>query len=253
VYYRARYYSPQLGRFISRDPLGLAAGINPYSYVNNNPANLVDPTGLLATSVLSKVSDYAGDVKESIVNLILAGHFKTDAEMDVFGKELRLAQRRGETADFLRQNPAGMWIKDAAALAATAGLGGLGTVSMKNGTFANGVFGEANAEAITLYRGVTSTHPGYSAALSGSARPIGGAADAISHSLGNTRSTFTSWSTDPTVAKSFADISGSGVLLSVTIPKSLTIAVQDNIHVIMNESEVLIKGAVNGARVIRRP
>jgi RHS repeat-associated protein len=45
-YYRARYYHAGLGRFISEDPLGLAAGVNPYVYAFNDPVNLVDPTGL---------------------------------------------------------------------------------------------------------------------------------------------------------------------------------------------------------------
>jgi RHS repeat-associated protein len=45
-YYRARYYDARLGRFISEDPLGLAAGINPYVYAFNDPVNLADPTGL---------------------------------------------------------------------------------------------------------------------------------------------------------------------------------------------------------------
>lgn len=48
VYYRARYYHPGIARFVGRDPLGLAAGINWYSYVSNNPVNLVDPSGLYA-------------------------------------------------------------------------------------------------------------------------------------------------------------------------------------------------------------
>ena len=48
VYYRARYYDPTVGRFISRDPIGLAGGINQYAYVNNNPTNLIDPLGLKA-------------------------------------------------------------------------------------------------------------------------------------------------------------------------------------------------------------
>jgi RHS repeat-associated protein len=45
-YYRARYYDPQIGRFISEDPIGFKAGINYYRYVRNNPANLTDPKGL---------------------------------------------------------------------------------------------------------------------------------------------------------------------------------------------------------------
>jgi len=46
LYYdRARYYDPSSGRFLSEDPL---IGTNPYSYVQNNPVNLADPTGLQA-------------------------------------------------------------------------------------------------------------------------------------------------------------------------------------------------------------
>ena len=45
-YYRARYYSPSLQRFISEDPIGLLGGINVYTYVDNNPTNFTDPSGL---------------------------------------------------------------------------------------------------------------------------------------------------------------------------------------------------------------
>ena len=42
----ARSYDPELGRFLSEDPLGLAAGINPYAYVGDSPVNGTDPSGL---------------------------------------------------------------------------------------------------------------------------------------------------------------------------------------------------------------
>ncbi len=50
-YYRARYYAPEWGRFLQRDPLRFAEivqGANLYWYVQNNPVNQVDPSGLIA-------------------------------------------------------------------------------------------------------------------------------------------------------------------------------------------------------------
>jgi RHS repeat-associated protein len=50
-YYRARYYSPELQRFISEDPIGLKSGdVNFYVMVGNNPVNKIDPQGLSGTS-----------------------------------------------------------------------------------------------------------------------------------------------------------------------------------------------------------
>jgi RHS repeat-associated protein len=45
-FYRARYYNPVFGRFISEDPIGFGGGINVYAYVGNSPTNLIDAFGL---------------------------------------------------------------------------------------------------------------------------------------------------------------------------------------------------------------
>jgi RHS repeat-associated protein len=45
-YYRARYYDPANGRFLSEDPIGFGAGMNFYSYAGNRPTNFSDPSGL---------------------------------------------------------------------------------------------------------------------------------------------------------------------------------------------------------------
>jgi len=50
-YYRARYYDPSIGRFISSDPIEFQAGdFNFYRYVGNDPVNFVDPSGLAVSS-----------------------------------------------------------------------------------------------------------------------------------------------------------------------------------------------------------
>ncbi|NRD75045.1 RHS domain-containing protein [Shewanella sp. VB17] len=49
-YNRHRYYSPNTGRFITPDPIGLAGGLNNYQYVKN-PTGWVDPLGLMQCEV----------------------------------------------------------------------------------------------------------------------------------------------------------------------------------------------------------
>ena len=48
-YYRARWYDPDVGRWVSEDPMGLGAGdANLSRYVGNSPSNYTDPTGHFA-------------------------------------------------------------------------------------------------------------------------------------------------------------------------------------------------------------
>jgi RHS repeat-associated protein len=53
-YYRARYYDPKVGRFLSEDPLEIKSRdlheLNAYAHVANNPVNYTDPTGLASVT-----------------------------------------------------------------------------------------------------------------------------------------------------------------------------------------------------------
>jgi RHS repeat-associated protein len=49
-YYRARYYNPTTGRFLSEDPAGFrGSGTNLYAYAFDNPIQFTDPFGLSGT------------------------------------------------------------------------------------------------------------------------------------------------------------------------------------------------------------
>ncbi|MBI5115278.1 RHS repeat-associated core domain-containing protein [Candidatus Poribacteria bacterium] len=61
-YYRARFYDPSIGRFISQDPAGVAAGPNQYAYVSNTPVMAIDPLGLIELILVGGTLDE----KESI-------------------------------------------------------------------------------------------------------------------------------------------------------------------------------------------
>ncbi|MBN2194905.1 MAG: RHS repeat protein [Polyangiaceae bacterium] len=52
-----RYYDPAIGRFLSPDPLGLAGGLDPYAYAENQPTGLVDLDGLVYTRIVNPNTD----------------------------------------------------------------------------------------------------------------------------------------------------------------------------------------------------
>ena len=46
IFFRARWYDPNLGRFMTEDPIGMLGGLNLYEYVGNEPIGMTDRLGL---------------------------------------------------------------------------------------------------------------------------------------------------------------------------------------------------------------
>ena len=111
--------------------------------------------------------------------------------------------------------------------------------------------GFAAVEEQTLFRGVASDSPAFASAQLGIAVPQGGAASTLEHSLGNTESNFTSWTSEYSTAVQFATNKGttSGVVLTKTFPRGFAIPAAPSIEEIMMESEHLVPGRVTGAAV----
>ncbi len=65
IYLRNRYYDPQVGRFISEDPI--RSGMNWYVYANNNPVNYIDPLGLDAIWITTSEDSVYGMGHSSII------------------------------------------------------------------------------------------------------------------------------------------------------------------------------------------
>jgi len=55
-----RHYDPATGRFVNRDPIGYAGGVNLYGYVGNSPAGAVDPLGLQGLAEAQQLGLLAG-------------------------------------------------------------------------------------------------------------------------------------------------------------------------------------------------
>jgi RHS repeat-associated protein len=62
-----REYSPALGRWISRDPIGMHGGVNLYAYVFNDPIKLTDPEGLCKKDCDAQLRDCQAAANEQFI------------------------------------------------------------------------------------------------------------------------------------------------------------------------------------------
>jgi RHS repeat-associated protein len=127
-YYRARYYDPHLGRFISSDPARFKGGsVNLYAYVDNKPINYVDPSGQSAVEYLgpSGMPSFRDTLMATIgfmhgylINFNFVGTFLSTGDIDKalenteeFAKQrlLDLAKKAGgDATDATKHGPFGL-------------------------------------------------------------------------------------------------------------------------------------------------
>ena len=72
-YYGYRHYSPDLGRWIKRDPIGERGGLNLYGFVQNEPVDKYDVLGLRGGGAKGKPCCKCGpDIEQGLVKTMLA-------------------------------------------------------------------------------------------------------------------------------------------------------------------------------------
>jgi RHS repeat-associated protein len=90
-YFRARWYDPDTGRWLSKDPIGINGGLNQYVFCGNNPVMFVDPLGLEFGDywdIRASMDWYSGVAHDSEANLFArGGSYAAFGLMSFFGVE----------------------------------------------------------------------------------------------------------------------------------------------------------------------
>jgi RHS repeat-associated protein len=95
-YYRARYYNPSLGRFISEDPAG--DGLNFYAYAGDDPIDFSDPFGLSAAAVAAEVVNDGWRVIQGGARIVRIPSFKGNLAIFALSVEITIASEEVEWA-----------------------------------------------------------------------------------------------------------------------------------------------------------
>lgn len=119
TYIRARYYMPELGRFITMDPLtgkdGDSQSLNRYIYAMNNPVRLVDVSGFSSKEIVAPSSGNSGCAHRWLYwNLVGCSAYEIERRnirMDAATEILTAFQNAGNTSiAFLTGNMTGFYI-----------------------------------------------------------------------------------------------------------------------------------------------
>lgn len=162
-YYRARYYDPMTGRFLTEDPLGLYGGdTNLYTYAYNNPIDFKDPTGWVTVKIPVPYPPALRSARGKLLFLVREGGGKlaTADLLKIFGfpkdVEDRIRKSRGDTEILCSSKSAGTFFNKGATveedLPGTRGALGIIMSSVAAGSFridANGVIHLENLEGLT--------------------------------------------------------------------------------------------------------
>ena len=98
--YKARTYSPTLGRFLQTDPIGYQAGLNWYAYAGSDPVNATDPTGLTSNEVVITGMSWS-QITAFLHQAISLTGIARNQNGDIFAPEKTEAAKREESKEIV--------------------------------------------------------------------------------------------------------------------------------------------------------